>query len=54
MTGPEHDELIRLAHAWDRAMVENDAEAIGSFMADDWVIADPTETSATGRPFWLW
>lgn len=30
--------LIRLAHEWDRAMVENDAEAIGRFMADDWTI----------------
>jgi ketosteroid isomerase-like protein len=41
MTGREHDELIRLAHDWDRAMIENDAEAIGSFMADDWVIVGP-------------
>jgi ketosteroid isomerase-like protein len=31
-------ELIALAHAWDRAMVTNDADAIGSFMADDWTI----------------
>lgn len=30
--------LIRLAHEWDRAMIENDAEAIGRFMADDWTI----------------
>ncbi len=37
----EHDELVRLAHDWDRAMVENDAEAIGSYMADDWVIIGP-------------
>ena len=41
MTGREHDKLIRLAHDWDRAMIENDAEAIGSFMADDWVIVGP-------------
>jgi ketosteroid isomerase-like protein len=32
------DELISVAHDWDRAMVENDAEAIGSYMADDWSI----------------
>jgi ketosteroid isomerase-like protein len=38
MSGQAHEELIRLAHAWDRAMVENDADAIGRFMADDWVI----------------
>jgi ketosteroid isomerase-like protein len=31
-------ELVAVAHAWDRAMVENDAEAIGRFMADDWTI----------------
>jgi ketosteroid isomerase-like protein len=32
------EELIAVAHAWDRAMVENDAQAIGRYMADDWVI----------------
>lgn len=32
------DELIEVAHAWDRAMIENDADAIGRFMADDWTI----------------
>jgi ketosteroid isomerase-like protein len=31
-------ELAAAAHAWDRAMVANDADAIGRFMADDWVI----------------
>lgn len=32
------DEVIRLAHDWDRAMAGNDAEAIGRYMAGDWVI----------------
>lgn len=32
------DELVEVAHAWDRAMIANDAEAIGRFMAEDWVI----------------
>lgn len=32
------EELIRLANEWDSAMVENDAEAIGQYMADDWTI----------------
>ncbi len=32
------EELIGLANDWDRAMVENDAEAIGQYMADDWTI----------------
>jgi ketosteroid isomerase-like protein len=33
-----HDELIVLAAEWDRAMVENDVDAIGRYMADDWTI----------------
>jgi ketosteroid isomerase-like protein len=32
------DDLIRFAKEWDRAMVANDAAAIGRFMADDWII----------------
>lgn len=32
------DELVRVAHAWDQAMIENDPDAIGAFMADDWVL----------------
>lgn len=35
------EELIGVAHEWDRAMVENDPEAIGRFMADDWTIIGP-------------
>ena len=31
-------ELIRVANDWDRAMVENDVEAIGRYMAEDWII----------------
>jgi hypothetical protein len=34
------EELIAVAAEWDRAMVENDAEAIGLYMADDWAILD--------------
>jgi ketosteroid isomerase-like protein len=34
-------ELIGVAHAWDRAMVENDADAIGRYMTDDWTIVGP-------------
>lgn len=34
-------ELIDVAHAWDRAMVSNGAEAIGNYMADDWTIVGP-------------
>jgi ketosteroid isomerase-like protein len=32
------EELIALANEWDRAMVRNDADAIGRYMAEDWVI----------------
>jgi ketosteroid isomerase-like protein len=32
------EELIEVAHEWDRAMVENDADAIGRYMADEWII----------------
>ena len=31
-------ELIDVANEWDRAMVGNDAQAIGRYMADDWMI----------------
>jgi ketosteroid isomerase-like protein len=31
-------ELIDVSHAWDQAMVANDPEAIGKYMAEDWVI----------------
>jgi ketosteroid isomerase-like protein len=33
-----HGEMIALAADWDRAMIENDADAIGRYMADDWII----------------
>ena len=32
------EQLIDVAHNWDRAMVTNDPEAIGAYMADDWTI----------------
>ena len=31
-------ELIDVSDAWDRAMVTNDPDAIGLYMADDWII----------------
>jgi ketosteroid isomerase-like protein len=39
--GYAEQELTAVAHAWDRAMIENDAEAIGQYMADDWTIIGP-------------
>lgn len=41
MDDRDRDELIRVAHDWDRAMLENDPEAIGRFVADDWIIIGP-------------
>lgn len=38
MNDPCEEELVTVAHAWDRAMVENDADVIGEFMADEWTI----------------
>jgi ketosteroid isomerase-like protein len=34
---PEH-ELRAVVHDWDQAMIQNDAEAIGRYMADDWIM----------------
>lgn len=45
------DELTRLAHAWDRAMLTNDAESIGAFMADDWTIIGPGGNVGTKSAF---
>ncbi|HYD54987.1 MAG TPA: nuclear transport factor 2 family protein [Gemmatimonadaceae bacterium] len=45
------DELERLGHAWDRAMVANDPDAIGRFMADDWTIVGPDGSIGTREHF---
>jgi ketosteroid isomerase-like protein len=38
---PAAEEVIDAAHAWDRAMVTNDSDAIGAYMADEWTIIGP-------------
>ncbi len=38
MADGTEQERLRLGEEWATAMVENDAERIGSFMADDWVM----------------
>lgn len=45
-------ELREVAAQWDRAMTENDPEAIGRFMADDWVIVG-TDGSVGGKERFL-
>jgi len=37
--------LIELADKWAKAIVANDADAIGRFMADDWAIVSQTGIS---------
>jgi ketosteroid isomerase-like protein len=32
------NEVVALATEWDRSMIENDADAIGRYMAEDWII----------------
>lgn len=34
----QESELIAVALAWDRAMIENDPQRIGQYMDDDWIL----------------
>jgi ketosteroid isomerase-like protein len=45
-------ELVRVANEWDRAMVENDAKAIGRYMAEDWMIIG-SDGSVGDKPTFL-
>lgn len=45
-------ELVRVANEWDLAMVENDAEAIGRYMAEDWMIIG-SDGSVGDKPTFL-
>jgi ketosteroid isomerase-like protein len=35
------DEVLAVSAAWDDALVSNDAEAVGAFMADGWAYVGP-------------
>ena len=48
----DHAGLVAAVRAWDEAMVANDAEAIGRFMTDDWIIVGP-DGSIDGRERFL-
>lgn len=37
-------EIIKVEEEFGQAMIKNDAEKIGSFLADDWIIIDPDGT----------
>ena len=41
MTDAPERELVDVMDAWDRAMVTNDPDLIGSYMADEWTIVGP-------------
>ena len=51
MADRDREELVALSHAWDRAMVANDADAIGRTMADDWTIVGSDGTIARKESF---
>lgn len=40
------EELLKLGSEWAEAMVANDADQIGSFMADEWVIVSERGVSS--------
>jgi ketosteroid isomerase-like protein len=44
--------MIGVVHEWDRAMVENDAHAIGRYMSDDWTIIG-SDGSVSDKPSFL-
>ena len=41
MEDPAKAELLGVVEGWDRAMVANDPEAIGRYMAEEWTIVGP-------------
>ncbi len=51
MSESEIATLAAVSAAWEQAMITNDAEAIGRFMAEDWVIV--SERGATKKPDFL-
>jgi ketosteroid isomerase-like protein len=44
-------EVLNAIDAWDRAMVTNDADAIGAYMAEDWTIVGPDGSVTDKRRF---
>ena len=51
MHNPVEEELIAVAMDWDGTMVQNDADAIGQYMADDWTIVGPDGTMSDKETF---
>ncbi len=46
------EELLQFGSAWDKAMVSNNADEIGKFMSDDWIIVG-TEGGITTKSDFL-
>jgi ketosteroid isomerase-like protein len=44
-------ELIDVAREWDRAMITNDANSIGQYMADEWTITGPDGSTTDKTKF---
>ena len=51
MRSEKYTDLVEAVHAWDEAMVANDAEAISRFMAADWTIVGADGRITTRDPF---
>ena len=49
--GAIEQEILNFTERWAEAIVSNDAEAIGGFMSDDWVIVG--ENGTTNKPDFL-
>jgi ketosteroid isomerase-like protein len=45
------DEVRKVNEDWDRAMIGNDADEIGRYMADDWVIVGTDGSVSTKQSF---
>jgi ketosteroid isomerase-like protein len=52
LANSERAELLSLDNEWSAAIVRNDADAIGQFTSDDWVIIGP-EGTVIDRPRFL-
>jgi ketosteroid isomerase-like protein len=52
MSAIDRRAVLQAIAAWDRAMVANDADAIGRYMAEDWVIVGP-DGSVSGKARFL-
>jgi ketosteroid isomerase-like protein len=50
--GPEA-ELLAVVRDWDAAMIRNDADEIGRYMAEDWILIGSDGARSTGPHSWL-